>query len=118
MQKHAKFGKCVVHNDLIDYIRQNKKQKYGMVYADLMGSIKEAIPILDELQGRIQKNGIVAVTISCRDGDDSSYTNEFSARLLAEMTKRFPSNKVLTPRDVPIVYGEAVRMATLVLKIV
>lgn len=116
MKQDSNFGKCVVHSELLDFLRHNKN-KYGLVYADLMGSIKEAIPILDELKGRIQKNGVVAVTISCRDGEESSYTNEFSARLLVEMCKRFPNNTILTPRDVPIVYGECVRMATLIMKI-
>ena len=118
MKQHEKFGKCVIHKDLLDYLKElPKNKKISMVYADLMGSIKEAIPILNELKDRICKGSIVAITISCRDGEQSLYTNSFATKLVIEMNKRFPKHIVITPDDLPIVYVEHVRMATFIIRI-
>jgi hypothetical protein len=117
MQYHPIFGRCVVHADLLEYLKSTGKEKYGLVYADLTGSIKEAIPILDALKPRIQKNGVLGITISCRDGEESAYTNSFAIRLSQEVSRRFVRHEVLTPDNIPLVYSEHVRMATLLIKI-
>ena len=39
------------------------------------------------------------------------------AKLLGETMKRFPHCTILTPGGVPLVYGEHVRMATLVVRV-
>lgn len=112
MSQHPSYGASVKYIDIIQYLSANKSEKYSLVYADLMGSIKEAKPILQVLKNRITKNGVVAVTISCRDGEESEFTNSFATKLVQEMNASFPRHEVLTPSGLPLVYGEHVRMAT------
>jgi hypothetical protein len=116
MKKDARYGKQVVHCDLVklDIFRKD----IGMVYADLMGSIKEAIPIMDKFQGTLSSGSIFAITISHRNGEQVSYTNEFTTKLVVETLKRFPSAQILTENELPIVYGEGNRMATLIIRVV
>jgi hypothetical protein len=78
MKKNSTYGKQVVHCDLVKLDISCKD--ISMVYADLMGSIKEAIPIMDKFQGTLSSGSIFAITISHRNGEQVSYTNEFTTK--------------------------------------
>jgi len=118
MRINKRFGPNVRHEDILQTLKRKKKVPIGMVYADLMGSIKEAEPILDQLKNcYIIKGGVIAVTISCRDGEESNYVNEFATKLSKSCYKRWPNLIELTQTNNVLVYGIGVRMATMIFKI-
>ena len=89
----------------------------ALVYADLMGSIKEAEPILDELKKCNMIDGsVIAITICCRDGEESDYTNQYVSRLTKACYKRWPTLDELTENKEALVYGEGIRMATMIFR--
>jgi len=118
MKKDAKFGGNVRQEDMIDLLKRKNKEPSALVYVDLMGSIKEAEPILDQLkQCQMVEGGIIAITISCRDGEEADYTNQFARKLTRACYKRWPSLHELTDNEDVLVYGEGVRMATMIFRI-
>ena len=50
-------------------------------------------------------------------GNRFLYKNEFTTKLVVETLKRFPSSQILTEKELPIVYGEGNRMATLIIRV-
>jgi len=120
MRRHAVFGRRVAHKDLLATIQNLPEDSVDLLYADLMGSLSEARPILEEVarRGILRTGAVLAVTISCRDGPTpSDYTNQFATELTSLMADLFPRRAVLTPRGCPLVYGEGVRMSTLVVRV-
>jgi len=118
MKKDAKFGRNVRQEDMIDLLKRKNKESLALVYVDLMGSIKEAEPILDQLkQCEMVDGGVIAITISCRDGEEADYTNQFARKLTRACYKRWPSLHELTDNEDVLVYGEGVRMATMIFRV-
>jgi len=118
MKKDTRFGSSLRHEDIMDTVKRKNKKPLGLVYLDLMGSIKEAEPILEELKKcTMVKGGIIAVTISCRDGEEAAYTNEFVTKLAVACYKIWPTLDKLTEDKNVLVYGEGIRMATMVFRV-
>lgn len=113
MREHHVYGSCVQYMDLLDLTP--KPNSIGLLYADLMGSRKELLPILQKFKDAMMPGGIVATSVSCRDGDEASWTNQFASLMLSDVLQHFPGASVLTEKGGPLVYGSGVRMATLVI---
>ena len=108
MKTDSELGKQVVNCDLIDIPRQ----PISLMYADICGSIKEATPIIEKFHKCIVSGGIFAITISCRDGEESRYTNEFMAKLVKKLATVFGDYEEIYNQT----YGEHTRMGTIILK--
>ena len=114
MRTHPVFGHALIPGDLVHL---EPDGPVGLVYADLMGSVKEARKVLARLaEWPLTHNAVVAVSVSCRDGEEADFTNQFSVKLLQSIHETFPGSSNLTP-GVVLVYGEKVRMATVVVRL-
>ena len=117
MKNDVHFGDNVQYEDIINTLKRKNKKPMALVYADLMGSIKEAEPILDELKKCNMIDGsVIAITICCRDGEESDYTNQYVSRLTKACYKRWPTLDELTENKEALVYGEGIRMATMIFR--
>lgn len=109
---HPTYGKCVLYDDLLN-IPIHKR--VALVYADLMGSIKEAIPILNKFRDNIQRKGILAITVCRRDGETTNFTNEFMAQLCENIGKIYRDTYEIIYKNV---YGETKQMGTMIIKLI
>ena len=73
MKLDVKFGKCVHHNTVVDYLKKNPSQRFGGIYLDLCGTYTGQLkPALEEFfrGDRIPPEGIVlAMTWTHRDAE-------------------------------------------------
>ena len=91
MKNDEIFGKCVEYNDLASYL-ETENEELGIVYADVCGSIKEMIPILEQLSTKkYSEKAIVACTICARDGEKKDENSlDFTTELLIQMNEYLP----------------------------
>jgi hypothetical protein len=109
MKNHSEYGSRVFYKDLSAL---EIKEDCALLYADLMGSIKEAIPILEKFKDNIKKGGILAVTICRRDGETTAYTNQFMVNLMEFIAQNYTYEKLYEN-----VYGESKHMGTVIVRI-
>jgi hypothetical protein len=111
MRENTEFKDAQIVNDDLIHL---PAQDIGLMYADLCGSIREAKPIIRKFLKCIIKDGIFAITISCREPEKSKYTNHFMSKLSMELGRHYGSNnfEIIEER----LYGAKAHMGTIILK--
>jgi hypothetical protein len=113
MRQDGEFGSCVIPTDLRSYLR-TCKEPIGILYADICGSIKEMMPILEELNHlTFTSKAVIACTICARDAEKKGDNGlDYVTDLMDEMYNRFDNWKRIGDKT-KIKYGN---MCTIIIQ--